>query len=74
MWPMVRRAVDWVLGLQTTRGEIVWERSGRRGRRTYALLTGCACIHQGLRCAVALAELPATRGRTGSSPPISSGT
>jgi hypothetical protein len=57
MWPAVRRAVDWVLGLRAPRGEIVWERdaAGQPGR--YALLSGCSSIHQSLRCAIALAKL-----------------
>jgi MMP endo-(1,4)-3-O-methyl-alpha-D-mannosidase len=57
MWPTVRRATDWVLGLQTPRGEVAWERdsAGRPGE--FALLSGCASILHGLRCATALAEL-----------------
>ena len=56
MWPTVRQAVEWVLDLQAPGGEIAWERdtSGHPGRA--ALLTGCASIHQSLRCAVALAD------------------
>ena len=36
MWPTVRSAIDFVLGLQTPRGEIAWERAadGTPGRRT----------------------------------------
>ena len=57
MWPTVRRAVEWVLALRTARGEVRWERdaAGLPGR--YALLSGCASIHQSLRCAIALAKL-----------------
>jgi len=57
MWPTIRRAVEWVLGLRTRRGEVAWERdvAGAAGR--YALLSGCSSIHQSLRCAVALAKL-----------------
>ena len=57
MWPVVRRATEWVIGLQTPRGEVAWERdaAGRPGE--FALLSGCASILQGLRCASALAEL-----------------
>lgn len=57
MWPAVRRATDWVLGLQTPRGEVAWERdaTGRPGE--FALLSGCSSILQGLRCATALADL-----------------
>jgi hypothetical protein len=57
MWPVVRRAVDWTLALQTPRGEIVWERdaSGRPGE--FALLSGCSSVVQALRCGVALGKL-----------------
>jgi len=57
MWPTVRRAVEWTLGLGTTRGEVLWERDAAGLPGTYALLSGCASIHQSLRCAVALAKL-----------------
>jgi len=30
LWPTVARAIDWVLSLQTERGEIVWARRGAR--------------------------------------------
>ncbi|WP_246267698.1 prenyltransferase [Nonomuraea typhae] len=56
LWPTVKRALDYVAGLQTERGEIVWERDARGVPATYALLTGCASIHQGLRCGVLLAD------------------
>ncbi|MFI7449176.1 prenyltransferase [Nonomuraea sp. NPDC049714] len=55
-WPMAKAALDYVAGLQTERGEIVWERDARGQAATYALLTGCSSIHQGLRCAVLLAD------------------
>ena len=57
MWPVVRRATDWVLDLQTPRGEIAWERDTAGSPGDHALLSGCSSILQGLRCAVALAEL-----------------
>jgi len=57
MWPTVRRAVGWALGLRTARGEVLWERDAAGAPGTYALLSGCASIHQSLRCAVALAKL-----------------
>jgi hypothetical protein len=56
MWPTVRRAAEFVLALQTSRGEIVWERAADGTPAGYALLTGCSSIYQSLRCAVALAE------------------
>ena len=57
MWPTVRRAVEWVLALRTSRGEVQWERDAAGLPGTYALLSGCSSIHQSLRCAVALAKL-----------------
>ncbi len=56
MWPCVRRAIEYVLSLQTTRGDIKWIRyeDGRIGEES--LLTGCSSIYQALRCAVALSE------------------
>ncbi|GIH80648.1 prenyltransferase [Planobispora longispora] len=56
MWPVVRAALDFVVGLQTTRGEIVWERAADGRPAPYALLTGCSSIYQGLRCGVLLGE------------------
>jgi hypothetical protein len=56
MWPTVRRAVEYVLGLQTARGEILWMRDAGGSPGDHALLTGCSSIYQSLRCAVALAE------------------
>jgi hypothetical protein len=57
MWPTVQLAVDWTLGLSTPRGEIVWEMDANGAPGTFALLSGCASIYQGLHCAVALAKL-----------------
>jgi hypothetical protein len=56
MWPSVRRAIDFVLDLQTARGEVIWIRHPDGSAGDHALLTGCSSIHQSLRCAVALAE------------------
>ncbi|SDQ40134.1 prenyltransferase [Thermostaphylospora chromogena] len=56
MWPVVRSALNFVVDLQTPRGEIVWERTASGRPADYALLTGCSSIHQGLRCGVRLAE------------------
>jgi hypothetical protein len=57
MWPAVRRAMQWVLALRGPGGEIAWERDAAGKPGTYALLSGCASIHQSLRCAVALGKL-----------------
>jgi hypothetical protein len=56
MWPVVRRAAGFVLGLQTARGELAWQRTADGTPASYALLTGSASAYQGLRCAIALAE------------------
>ncbi|MFI6479720.1 prenyltransferase [Nonomuraea sp. NPDC050663] len=56
MWPVVKKALDYVVGLQAPRGEIVWERDAVGRASDYALLTGSSSIHQGLRCGVLLAD------------------
>jgi hypothetical protein len=57
MWPVIDRALSFVLRLQQPGGEILWsmEPDGTRGR--FALLTGSSSIHHSLRCAVAVAEV-----------------
>jgi hypothetical protein len=57
LWPMVERAIDFVLELQTPRGEILWARHADGTPWSFALLTGSASICHSLRCAIALAEL-----------------
>jgi hypothetical protein len=57
MWPVVERAIDFVLDLQTPRGEILWARHADGTPWSFALLTGSASICHSLRCAIALAEL-----------------
>jgi len=56
MWPVVRAAVEFALGLQTTRGEIIWRRLADGSPDSYALLTGNASMYQSLGCAIALAD------------------
>lgn len=55
-WPVVSRAVDFVLSLQLAGGELLWsvEPDGTPGR--YALLTGSSSAYFSLRCAIAVAE------------------
>ncbi len=57
MWPVVERAIDFVLDLQTPRGEVLWARHADGTPWSFALLTGSSSICHSLRCAVALAEL-----------------
>jgi hypothetical protein len=56
MWPVVERAVEWVLDLQTPRGEIIWARHPDGTPWPFALLTGSSSILHSLRCAIAIAE------------------
>ena len=56
MWPVVERAVDFVLDLQTPRGEIRWARHIDGTPWSFALLTGSSSICHSLRCAIAIAE------------------
>jgi hypothetical protein len=62
-FPMVERALDWVLSLQTPRGEIIWARHVDGKPWSYALLTGSSSIWHSLRCGVALAQLVDGDGR-----------
>jgi len=56
MWPVVHKAVDFVIDLQFGYGEIAWARS-EAGPLPEALLTGCASVYHSIRCALALAAL-----------------
>jgi hypothetical protein len=56
MWPTVRAGLEFVLALQTPRGEIRWRRRAEGRPAGYALLAGCASMYQSLRCGIALAD------------------
>ena len=56
MWPGVQAALDFVVALQTSRGEIGWARNAHGDPVTDALVSGCASIHHSLRCGLALAR------------------
>ncbi|WP_283134078.1 prenyltransferase [Rhizohabitans arisaemae] len=56
MWPHVRRALTFVVGLQTAEGDIIWKRDEDGAPSDQSLLTGCSSIHQALRCGILLAE------------------
>lgn len=56
MWPVVDQAIEFVLALQTRRGEIIWARHADGTKWSFALLTGSASMCHSLRCAIALAE------------------
>ena len=57
MWPMVERAIEFVLRLQQPGGEILWSLEPDRSPGRFALLTGSSSIYLSLRCATALAWL-----------------
>jgi hypothetical protein len=56
MWPVIERAINFVLRLQQPGGEVLWslEADGTPGR--FALLTGSSSIHHSVRCALAVAR------------------
>ncbi|HSL58292.1 MAG TPA: hypothetical protein VK866_10665 [Acidimicrobiales bacterium] len=55
MWRVVEPAIEFVLGLQTPRGEILWARHADGTPWSFALLTGSSSICHSLRCAIAIA-------------------
>jgi hypothetical protein len=55
MWPVVSKAIDFVLTMQLQGGGIAWGRS-ESDIIQESLLTGCASIYHSIRCALALAE------------------
>src|ERR687897_633714 len=57
LWPVVEKAIDFVLELQTPRGEILWARHADGTPWSFALLTGSSSICHSLRCAIGIAEL-----------------
>ncbi|MGO9163189.1 MAG: prenyltransferase [Streptosporangiaceae bacterium] len=56
MWPVAKAGIEFALGLQAARGEIIWRRFADGAPDSYALLTASASIYQSLRCAIALAD------------------
>ena len=55
-WDVVEPAIEFVLDLQTKRGEIIWARHADGKPWSYALLTGSSSICHSLRCAIRIAE------------------
>ncbi len=54
-WDVVEPAIEFVLDLQTKRGEIIWARHADGKPWSYALLTGSSSINHSLRCASLIA-------------------
>ncbi len=57
LWPTVRRALDFVLSLQATSGEIYWALDTRTGINKDALVTGSSSIYRSLDCGIAIAQV-----------------
>lgn len=57
LWPVVERALAFVLHHQAPSGEIYWAISPQGRVDRMALLTGCSSIFLSLRCALALARV-----------------
>jgi hypothetical protein len=55
MWPVVDRAMGFVLGLQQPGGEVLWSMEPDGSPARFALLTGSSSVHHSLRSAVAIA-------------------
>lgn len=51
LWPVVSRAIDFVVSLQTVHGDIHWAVKGDGTAKEDALLTGCSSIYKSLECA-----------------------
>lgn len=56
LWPTVRAALDFVIGLQAASGEIYWAFDTRTGINKDALVTGCSSIYRSLDCGIAIAQ------------------
>ena len=55
MWNVVEPAIEYVLGQQTSRGEIIWACHSDGTPWSYALVTGSSSISHSLRSALAIA-------------------
>ena len=56
MWRVVEPAIEFVLGLQTPRGEVIWACHSDGTPWSYALVTGSSSISHSLRAAIAITE------------------
>ncbi|WP_160154924.1 prenyltransferase/squalene oxidase repeat-containing protein [Microbulbifer sp. ALW1] len=54
-WPVVEKALDFVLALQSEHGEIQWAVDGQGAPLQDALITGCASIYKSLECGINIA-------------------
>lgn len=56
MWPVVRRALDYVAGLQLPFGGIAWAQDPAGNIADTALVAGSSSIYHALRCGLALSD------------------
>jgi hypothetical protein len=56
LWPVIEKAIDFVLRWQRADGSVRWSLDPAGRPEGYALLTGSSSIYHSLRCAVAAAE------------------
>ena len=56
-WPMVERAIDYVLNQQAPEGEIYWAVDSVKGVSQDALVTGCSSIYKSIQCALNMANV-----------------
>ena len=56
LWPVVEKAIDFVLRWQQPDGSILWSLDASGKKEEYALLTGSSSIYHSLRCAVVISE------------------
>jgi len=61
MWPMVQRAIDFVVSLQGPDGEIYWARNADGSVDKKALLAGSSSVYFSLGCAIRLSEIMGKR-------------
>jgi len=57
MWPMVKRAMDFVVALQGPQGQIYWARNRDGSVDKKALLAGSSSIYLSMGCAIRLAKI-----------------
>lgn len=55
-WPMLAKAIRFVLAQQAPSGEIYWAVDSRTGTSKDALITGCSAIYKSLACACHVAD------------------
>ena len=55
IWPVVKRAIDFVLCLQGPQGEIYWAEDTTKGIQQDSLITGCSSIYKSFECALNIA-------------------